>query len=115
MGRFAPRGALADELAFRRGLEDERASVGPRGVSRGPGPASSPASSPTGSGAMCASKAAAVRHRQCVTGSASKAVLVVGRQAEPPHYPPRQIVLFVGFLEWWSEFAPEVHCTKNEG
>ena len=64
---------------------------------------------------MCASKAAAVRHRQCVTGSASKAVLVVGRQAEPPHYPPRQIVLFVGFLEWWSEFAPETHYTKNEG
>jgi len=26
-----------------------------------------------------------------------------------------QIVLFVGFLEWWSEFAPEVHYTKNEG
>ena len=55
----------------------------------------------------------AVRHRQCVTGSASKAVLVVGRQAEPPHYPPRQIVLFVGFLEWWSEFAPEVHYAKT--
>lgn len=24
-------------------------------------------------------------------------------------------MLFVGFLEWWSEFAPEVHYTKNEG
>ena len=24
-----------------------------------------------------------------------------------------QIVLFVGFLEWWSEFAPEVHYTKG--
>ena len=40
-------------------------------------------------------------------------MLVVGRQAEPPHYPPRQIVLFVGFLEWWSEFAPEVHYAKT--
>ena len=24
-----------------------------------------------------------------------------------------QIVLFVGFLEWWSEFAPEAHYTKG--
>jgi hypothetical protein len=26
-----------------------------------------------------------------------------------------QIILFIGFLEWWSEFAPEVHYTKPEG
>merc|ERR1719183_1011068 len=24
-----------------------------------------------------------------------------------------QIILFVGFLEWWSEFAPEVHYMKG--
>jgi len=24
-----------------------------------------------------------------------------------------QIILFVGFLEWWSEFAPETHYTKG--
>ena len=42
-------------------------------------------------------------------------LLFVGLEPELRDSPPRQIVLFVGFLEWWSEFAPEVHCTKNEG
>ena len=80
VGRFAPRGALADELAFRRGLEDERASVGPRGVSRGSGPASSPASPaasrPQARHHVCVkgsgSASQAVRHRQCVKGSARR-------------------------------------------
>merc|ERR1719247_2073667 len=30
-----------------------------------------------------------------------------------PYYAKAQIVLFVGFLEWWSEFAPEKHYMRG--